>query len=887
MKPLLTHPLYLSLFLYYFVTLLMASYTPIDDITLACGYSRDQAISNYNHQNWTGDINSKFPPIEDGNTNTPSQVRTLSTEGQVPFTAARLSHSEFTYRFPLSPGQKFIRLYFNPASYQDFDRSKSNFSVKAGGFTLLKDFNAYAVAKSDYTDTLIREFCVNIDPQQQSLNITFSPTREIPDAYAFINGIEIVSMPTNLYYTETESKGIPYLGNQVNYYIENSTALESMYRINVGGRLVSPEGDTGMYRTWNEDDPYLDDVSRRLSIKPLTSNPELNFSKIPEYTAPKEVYRTGRSMGGNNKTRKLSYNLTWGFHVDPDFFYLVRLHFCEFEIIITRSRDRVFLIYIANQTAETQADIIRWSGGNGVPMYRDYIVYMPSQGSKKKVNLFLALQANPNNWLSNYADALLNGLEIFKLNDTNGNLAGPNPDLPEVTAPEPGSQNPKNLNKKKLTAIVAGVAVTGILVLCVLGYLVFKRGRKVKDSSSCQKTKWGPFSFATTKSTKSRGLSLPSDLCHHFSLAEIKEATENFNDIFIIGVGGFGNVYKGYVDGGSTPVAIKRLKPESSQGAHEFKTEIEMLSHLRHLHLVSLIGYCTEQGEMILVYDYMARGTLRDHLYNTENPPLPWEHRLQICIGAARGLQYLHTGAKCMVIHRDVKSTNILLDEKWTAKVSDFGLSKIGTTTMSRTHISTMVKGSFGYLDPEYYRRQQLTEKSDIYSFGVVLCEVLCARPALLRTVEKKQTSLAQWTKSCHRHGSINQIIDPNLRGKIVATCLDKYVELAVSCMNDNGNERPSMNDVVWGLEFALQLQQSENVCLDFNVEKKAEDDEAPLFMNGSDSGISCSWEGSSVFKNSRTTKSSSSTEQTSTTNKSIKGMSGTVFSEIKDPTGR
>ncbi|KAK9924871.1 hypothetical protein M0R45_033218 [Rubus argutus] len=814
MKPLLTHPLYLSLFLYQLLTLLVASYTvytPIDDITLACGSSSNQASKNYSHRNWTGDINSKFSPIQVGNANTSSQVRNSSAASQVPFTAARLSHSEFTYRFPLSPGQKFIRLYFNlQASYQDFDRSKSHFSVKAGGFTLLKDFNAYAAAVSDSMDsTLIREFCVNIDSQQQSLNITFSPTREIPDAYAFINGIEIVSMPTNLYYTATESKGIPYLGNQVNYYIENSTALESMYRINVGGRLVSPQGDTGMYRTWNEDDPYLDVVSTRSSIIPLTSNVELRFSKIPEYTAPKEVYHTGRTMGSKNKTLILSYNLTWVFPVDPDLFYLVRLHFCEFEILIARPKDRVFFIYIANQTAEKHADIILWSGGNGVPVYKDYIVYMPGQGSKKKVNIFLALQANPNDLQTKYTNAILNGIEILKLNDTNGNLAGPNPDLPEVTPPEPRSRNPKNSNKKKLTAMFA-IVVGVVVVSGILGFLVFKRGRKVKDSSSSKATKWGPFSFFKTKSTKSRGSYLPCDLCRHFSLAEIEDATQHFNDIFIIGVGGFGNVYKGYVDGGSTPVAIKRLKPESSQGAHEFKTEIEMLSQLRHLHLVSLVGYCTDQGEMILVYEYMARGTLTDHLYKTENPPLSWDQRLEICIGAARGLQYLHTGAKYMIIHRDVKSSNILLDEKWTAKVSDFGLSKIGPTTMSQTHITTMVKGSFGYLDPEYYRRQQLTEKSDVYSFGVVLCEVLCARPALVRTAEKKQMSLAEWTKCCHRNGTINQIIDPNLRGKIVATCLNKFVELAVSCMNDNGNERPSMNDVVWGLEFASQLQQSE-----------------------------------------------------------------------------
>jgi serine/threonine protein kinase len=220
----------------------------------------------------------------------------------------------------------------------------------------------------------------------------------------------------------------------------------------------------------------------------------------------------------------------------------------------------------------------------------------------------------------------------------------------------------------------------------------------------------------------------------------------DFDNVLIIGTGEFGNVYKGYIDDGTTPVAIKRLKSRSQQGAHEFHTEIAMLSQLRYRHLVSLIGYCNDDREMILVYDYMSHGNLRDHLYDIDNIILLYHGSNGSRFASVRpgGLQYLHTDVKHMIIHRDVKTTNILLDEKWVAKVSDFGLSKIGPNSMSKTHVSTVVKGSIGYMDPEYYWLQQLIENSDVYSFGVVLCEVLCARPPLFRTVEKNQVSLAQ-----------------------------------------------------------------------------------------------------------------------------------------------
>ncbi|KAL6143619.1 hypothetical protein ACLB2K_054314 [Fragaria x ananassa] len=464
---------------------------------------------------------------------------------------------------------------------------------------------------------------------------------------------------------------------------------------------------------------------------------------------------------------------------------------------------------------------------------------MSGPGSQKRVELAIALQVFPVDWLITYADAMLNGIEIFKMFDSNGNNVRQNSHGNNVR------QNSHNTTSIQPQIHIIAAVLSSALVLSVLIFLVMKRPWKAKDTGS---------NHRMTRSAMIPESPFPSYMCRYFSLAEIKDATKNFSDTSIIGVGGFGNVYKGCIDGGATPVAVKRLKPESSQGAHEFETEIEMLSQLRHRHLVSLIGYCADKGEMILVYEHMAHGTLRDHLYHTDNPPLPWEQRLQICIGTARGLQYLHSGTKGTIIHRDVKSTNILLDDKWVAKVSDFGLSK-GTNSVSKTHISTVVKGSFGYLDPEYYRLQRLTEKSDVYSLGVVLFEVLCARPAVMQKEELKQVNLAEWAKSCHHNGELDRIIDPSLRGKIAAECLNKFTEVAIRCMHDNGTERPSMTDVVKELELALLLQQS-----------------AEGNINSTERNVQTETTGS---------------DQSCAPNDSIKCISATIFSEVNNPSGR
>ncbi|KAF7130806.1 hypothetical protein RHSIM_Rhsim10G0053200 [Rhododendron simsii] len=233
--------------------------------------------------------------------------------------------------------------------------------------------------------------------------------------------------------------------------------------------------------------------------------------------------------------------------------------------------------------------------------------------------------------------------------------------------------------------------------------------------------------------------------------------TNNFDDELVIGSGGFGNIYKGFIDDGTTIFALK-MKSKSNQGADEFRTEIEMLSNLRHMHLVNLIGYCDERKEMILVYQCTVNRTLADHLYkhypfgNGTICHLSWMQTMKICIRAARGLDYLHTNIRRCIICRDVKTTNILLNKDWVAKISNFGLCKVGTTSHSHTHVSTAVKGTFGYLDLEYFLTRRLTKKSDVYAFGVMLLEVLCGRPIVDLRLEEEQHKVAN--KCLHKHPS-------------------------------------------------------------------------------------------------------------------------------------
>ncbi|KAL8105154.1 hypothetical protein AgCh_029085 [Apium graveolens] len=330
------------------------------------------------------------------------------------------------------------------------------------------------------------------------------------------------------------------------------------------------------------------------------------------------------------------------------------------------------------------------------------------------------------------------------------------------------------------------------------------------------------------------GIPYPSGhICRRFSLAEILCATRNFDDKCLIGKGGSAKVYKGILDNGggsakvykgildngATTVAIKRLSFTSKQaGQSVFQTEIELLSKFRHSHLVSLVGYCDEWHEMILVFEYIPYGTLSDHLHrNFEKGyyTLSWIQRLRICIGAAQGLDYLHTGTSIhqRVIHRDVKSTNILLDDSLEAKIADFGISKIVAANQGYTYVSTAVRGTFGYMDPAYFMTGRLTRKSDVYALGVVLFEVLSGRRAVDLSRDDEQSSLAGWVQKCIKEGKIYEIIDSNLNNQISQSSLLAFVKIAHQCLNSQPTYRPTMAEIVVVLEFALALQESPDHC--------------------------------------------------------------------------
>jgi serine/threonine protein kinase len=328
--------------------------------------------------------------------------------------------------------------------------------------------------------------------------------------------------------------------------------------------------------------------------------------------------------------------------------------------------------------------------------------------------------------------------------------------------------------------------------------------------------------MSSNSGPKSHEGDLPPQATHHqpincpssmrrFSFSELSHATHSFDVGRFRGSGGFGKVFEAQLLDGRR-VAVKRRDTDSMQGYTEFVAEIELCSHLSHPNVVSLLGYCDEGDEMILVYEYMGQGTLEDRLYGSRSEPcLTWGQRLEILIGAGTGLQYLHSCTNRGIIHRDVKGPNILLGDDLIAKMADYGLSKFGPEA-DRTHVTTDPgKGNFGYLDPEYFASGHLSTKSDVYSFGVVCLEALCAGKVFDMQSPWKRVGLVLWAKQKMKtEGDLRGIADERIADTIGPRSLQEFTIIVMRCLMEKRNKRPSMEQVIAQLTMALQLQEDD-----------------------------------------------------------------------------
>ncbi|KAL4309438.1 hypothetical protein GQ457_01G037660 [Hibiscus cannabinus] len=289
-----------------------------------------------------------------------------------------------------------------------------------------------------------------------------------------------------------------------------------------------------------------------------------------------------------------------------------------------------------------------------------------------------------------------------------------------------------------------------------------------------------------------------------FSFRELATATKNFRRECLIGEGGFGRVYKGKLEKTGQVVAVKQLDRNGLQGNREFLIEVLMLSLLHHPNLVNLIGYCADGDQRLLVYEYMPLGSLDNHLLDIRphRKPLDWYTRMKIALGASTGLEYLHDKASSPVIYRDLKSSNILLDEEYNARLSDFGLAKLGPVG-DNTHVSSRIMGTYGYCAPEYLRTGRLTVKSDVYSFGVVLLELITGRRVIDTTRPNKEQNLIAWAEPMFRDRScFLRLADPLLKGDYPQKGFRQAIAVAAMCLQEEATVRPLMSDVVSALSF-------------------------------------------------------------------------------------
>jgi serine/threonine protein kinase len=752
-------------FLLHFLSLLLpssANYTLPTLYFINCGSKSNITVGG---RNFVGDLNSGSFSV-----GTSSDVsETNSATDMSLYQTARIFENPSSYEFNIiNHGIYYVRLHFFPFMSGKTNLAKALFDVSTSNFSLLSNFGV----KENSNSPVIEEFLLTINGSK--FNIHFTPHRK---SFAFVSAIEVFLIPDDGFVMDDFPLVTPTGSNQT-YVGVRSQVLRTIHRVNVGG----PQNNDSLWRTWLPDDDYLLSPGSAKICPPYNGTLKYDVLGATNYSASDLIYRTCKELNSN------SSDITWRFDVKKNARHLVRLHFCD--IVSTRADVviRFNLLIYSNFSQTIYPDDRDGIEQLAAPFYYDFVVDSDDSG-------VMNVSVGPRQDSANKT-AYLNGLEIMEF----------------MGVPIQGKPK-KHVGVVVIVATACGAVFVFVLVVLLLLVLRRKKAKHVDGVGSLPVLhgKGSYYSKGKANASPVRSVNLKLKM----PLLQILDATHNFDTKLLIGEGGFGKVYKGTLPDG-TKVAVKRSDPKNGQGLPEFETEILVLSKIRHRHLVSLIGYCEEGSEMILVYEFIEKGTLRDHLYvlkenremSSKRSKLSWKQRLEICVGSAKGLHYLHTSSAGGIIHRDVKSTNILLNEQYVAKVADFGLSRSGH--QDPNHFSTVgIKGSFGYVDPEYFRTFEFTEKSDVYSFGVVLLEVLCARPAIVDSPKREEVNLAEWGMFWQKKGQLERIIDPLLVGEINPDSLRKFGEVAENCLKDCGADRPSMLDVQWDLEYALQLQQT------------------------------------------------------------------------------
>ncbi|KAJ6293477.1 hypothetical protein OIU78_025452 [Salix suchowensis] len=627
---------------------------------------------------WIGDLapNDNFTVSSPVIAATNSAADSDSTLGPL-YKTARIFNA-LNYTFAGMQGNHFLRLHFCPFPFENYNVNESSFSVVANGLKLMIEFNVPAEISdknlhqqnsnsSSSSLSLVKEYILAVN---DVLVVEFVSSR---GSFGFINAIEVVPVVDTLF-----ADSVSKVGGSNAIFNVSGRGIETMYRLNVGGQEIQPNQDSDLWRKWEVDSSYMITADAGVGIR-NTSNVTY-ASNNDSSVAPLLVYETARVMS-NTEVLEKKFNMSWKFRVDPGFDYLIRLHFCE--LVYGRANQRIFRVYINNKTAADSFDVYVRAGGKNIAYHQDYFDTVFSNTNTLWIQLGPDTAAGASG-----TDALLNGLEIFKLSRS-ANLAYADR---IDSAEKSGSHSKSWILWVEIGAGWRPIAMHGAA------------------ASSIASTKGGVHSLNGSLAASAR-------VGRRFTLSEIRAATNNFDDSLVIGVGGFGKVYSGKIEDG-TLAAIKRSNPQSEQGLSEFETEIEMLSKLRHKHLVSLIGFCEEQNEMILVYEYMANGTLRSHLFGSDFPPLTWKQRLEACI-------------------------------------------------------------------------------------------VVCSRPVINPSLPRDQINLAEWAMKWQRKKSLETIIDPRLRGNTCPESLKKFGEIAEKCIADEGKNRPTMGEVLWHLEYALQLHEA------------------------------------------------------------------------------